>query len=377
MTRSIHFPGLNGLRFLAALAVVVLHLELFKDLEGLPSIIHNPLVNSLGAMGVDLFFVLSGFLITYLLLEEKAQAGKIALLKFYQRRILRIWPVYYLVVFAAFFLIPQLGFLPYARSVEDHFYSKMALYLSILPNGALALYPGIHFASLSWSVGVEEQFYLIWPLLINGTRNYARTMIYFIVCMIGLKALLFLAIHGSMPFPHLSVIKEILVMTRLECMAIGGLAALLLYNPQYGLNRFIMRRELQVIVLVSLVPLTYLIHNTSLDDLKHIIYSVLFALLILNTASGRDSIINFDIPVLNKLGRISYGFYMYQYFVIIPVLQMVKPLFQATGSTIWFNLVYYGSSLTLLILISKLSYQFYESWFIKLKRRYSVVESTN
>lgn len=377
MTKSIHFPGLNGLRFLAALAVVILHLELFKDLEGLPSIIHNPIVNSLGAMGVDLFFVLSGFLITYLLLEEKKQTGKIALLKFYQRRVLRIWPVYYLVVFAAFFLMPKFGFLPYARSVVDHFYYKLALFLTILPNGALALYPGINFASLSWSVGVEEQFYLIWPLLINGTRNYARVMIYFIVSLIGLKVLLFLAMHGSIAFPHLGVIKEILVMTRLECMAIGGLAALLLYYPQHGLNRFIIRRELQVIVLLSLVPLTYLIYNTSLDDLKHIIYSVLFALLILNTASGRDSIINFDIPVLNKLGRISYGFYMYQYFVIIPVLHMVKPLFQAAGTSIWVNLVYYGSSLTLLILISKLSYQFYESRFIKLKRRYSVVESAN
>jgi peptidoglycan/LPS O-acetylase OafA/YrhL len=316
-------------------------------------------------------------LITYLLLKEKTQEGTVALVKFYQRRILRIWPVYYLVVIAAFFLIPKLGFLPYALSVEEHFYSKLALFLSILPNGALALYPGINFASLSWSVGVEEQFYLIWPLLINGTRNYARTMLYFIGCLIGLKVLLFLAIHSSKEIPHLSVIKEFLVMTRLECMAIGGLAALLLYNPQYGVNRFIIRRELQIVVLVVLVPLTYLIYNSVLDDLKHIFYSILFAILILNTASGRDSIINFDMGILNKLGRISYGFYMYQYFVIIPVLHMIKPLFQTASSHFWVNAVYYGISLTILIFVSKVSYDLYESWFIKRKKRYSVVESTN
>ena len=224
---------------MAALAVVVVHLELFKDLAGLPSLIGHPVFGALGSMGVDLFFVLSGFLITYLLLQEKVQTGSIALLKFYQRRILRIWPVYYLVVTVAFLVMPHFGFLPFTQSVLEHFNIKAALYLAILPNVALALYPNINFASLTWSVGVEEQFYIVWPLLIKWAVDHKRVMLYFIAVFVGLKFLLFLSVLLSIDFPHFNVVKDFVVMTRIECMAIGGLAALLLSNPQWTIGRLL------------------------------------------------------------------------------------------------------------------------------------------
>ena len=88
---KVYFPGLHGLRFFAALMVVFSHVELMKDYHGYPNLYAaNLAVYESGRMGVTLFFVLSGFLISYLLLTEKKVARTIAVKKFYQRRILRI-----------------------------------------------------------------------------------------------------------------------------------------------------------------------------------------------------------------------------------------------------------------------------------------------
>src|SRR6267378_8187081 len=93
---SVYFPGLHGLRFFAAMMVVFSHIELMKDYHGYPNLYASNLaVYESGRLGVTLFFVLSGFLISYLLLKEKEVSGSIAIRKFYGRRILRIWPLYF------------------------------------------------------------------------------------------------------------------------------------------------------------------------------------------------------------------------------------------------------------------------------------------
>ena len=92
-TEKIYFPGLNGLRFVAASAVIVTHIELLKQQVGLPSLWDekkHPFFFNAGGLGVYFFFVLSGFLITYLLMSEKKKDGKISIWNFYMRRIFRI-----------------------------------------------------------------------------------------------------------------------------------------------------------------------------------------------------------------------------------------------------------------------------------------------
>jgi len=92
--RIIHFPNLNGLRFLAALLVIIHHIEQLRSILGLPNHWNNVSILRFGDEGVTLFFVLSGFLITYLLLAEREKFGHLAIGKFYFRRVLRIWPLY-------------------------------------------------------------------------------------------------------------------------------------------------------------------------------------------------------------------------------------------------------------------------------------------
>jgi len=106
---KIYFGGLNELRAIAALGVVTHHIEQIKGMNGFSGLNENLsfLIHNLGKASVDLFFVLSGFLISFLLLQEKENNfGKINIKKFYYRRIFRIWPLYYFIMFISFIVIP-------------------------------------------------------------------------------------------------------------------------------------------------------------------------------------------------------------------------------------------------------------------------------
>ena len=107
---KIYFQNLNGLRFFAALLVIIHHIEQMKNSLGLENNWNLPVVLVIGKLGVILFFVLSGFLITYLLLEEERYTQTISIKDFYMRRILRIWPLYFLILLISFFVLTYVPF---------------------------------------------------------------------------------------------------------------------------------------------------------------------------------------------------------------------------------------------------------------------------
>ena len=116
--------------------VMVSHIEWAKKLASLPNIDSVSFVSQLGDSGVTLFFVLSGFLITYLLLQEKKQTQTIQIKNFYIRRILRIWPLYYLAVFLSFFVLPFfIGLAGHADVQESpSFWKELCVFLFFIPN---------------------------------------------------------------------------------------------------------------------------------------------------------------------------------------------------------------------------------------------------
>lgn len=189
----IYFKGFNGVRFIAASAVIVHHIEEYKSvfLFGREDLWARPFAYQLGRLGVALFFVLSGFLITYLLLAEKQKTGKIAIRKFYIRRILRIWPLYFLIVGTGLFIWPHVPLLHTPASMSSDIYAnfgqKLLLYGLVLPNFASALYGNIPMVTHTWSIGVEEQFYLMWPWLVMG-RNPKRTLTV-VLSLVGVLAI--------------------------------------------------------------------------------------------------------------------------------------------------------------------------------------------
>src|SRR5262245_23508948 len=106
---KIYFPNLNGLRFIAAFLVIIHHLEQFKLTFKMDNYWNVPFIEPIGRLGVVLFFVLSGFLITYLLLAEENIKGGISIKSFYVRRILRIWPLYFLIVLLGLWILPNIS----------------------------------------------------------------------------------------------------------------------------------------------------------------------------------------------------------------------------------------------------------------------------
>ncbi len=144
-----HIAGLDGLRALSVIAVVWHHAH-----PGLPA---WPMSYN-GFLGVDVFFALSGFLITTLLLEERAATGGIALGRFYMRRSLRIFPLYYalLALLAIYFLATP------GSAQSASFMQALPLHLAYLSNWV----PVDGFMAISWSLATEEQFYLLWPPLL-------------------------------------------------------------------------------------------------------------------------------------------------------------------------------------------------------------------
>ena len=186
-TDKVYFPNLNGLRFIAALLVIIHHVEQIKYIYNLPNDFSSSFIQIIGELGVVLFFVLSGFLITYLLLEEEKRTGTIAVKNFYLRRILRIWPLYFFIVFLALAVLPNIPFfvLPDyepARVYQD-LSAKILLYVFFLPNLVTPLLGVVPYASLTWSIGTEEQFYLVWPPLLKLFKKYRVALM--IVIVIG------------------------------------------------------------------------------------------------------------------------------------------------------------------------------------------------
>ena len=171
---KLYFKNLNGLRFFAAFMVLICHIELNKKYFKLTN--NREVTRFLGDLGVDLFFVLSGFLITFLLIKEKEYFEKINFKNFYIRRILRIWPLYYFIVILSLFILPKFSifhingsFFEFENNMEA--IKIMLLFIFILPN-VLYLIKPIAFSAQTWSIGVEEQFYLIWPFIVNRFKKY-------------------------------------------------------------------------------------------------------------------------------------------------------------------------------------------------------------
>ena len=366
--KKIQFPGLNGVRFIAAFLVIVDHAELFKSYLGYPTLWANSYSAYLGAFGVSIFFVLSGFLITYLLLEEQQEAP-IRIRHFYLRRILRIWPLYYLIVALGFFVIPHLDFFQvpiYSCDMGDSLH-RLLLFVGLAANVAFVYLPTVPFANVLWSVAVEEQFYLFWPHVVRIKRYLLWIMF---LLLGGYLALKFYAGSVDRQF------ELLVIRTRFSAMIIGGIGAYLVFH-QKAVIQFLYHRGVQIALMVLFVCMGMdWIPYHSLAWMQDELISLVVCGLILNIATNPRSLISLENSVFAYLGKLSYGLYVYHLFVVVLVLKGMPVIVDLQSLPTWM-----GYSLTLgmiLILttgISHLSYRYFESYFLRKKVRYSVVLS--
>lgn len=373
-THKIYFPGLNGLRFIAALCVIITHIESEKLDVGLANYWTNIIVFNLGSLGVYFFFVLSGFLITFLLLTEQRKTATISVSNFYLRRIFRIWPLYYLLVIIGFFVLPNFEFFHhsyYHQFLHAHFWTKFFLFLFILPNLALAIYPGVSLIGHSWSIGVEEQFYLIWPIIIKYSKNALKTIIGFTFCWILLKAIVLLfSVYYGKELIWLNYLKLFLAMSKIECMTIGAVGAYVLFFERTKILYLVYSKSIQIFAFLS-IPLLLLFTPNFLKEAIHIIFSVVFIIIILNVATNANSILKLNYAIFDFLGKISYGIYMYHFVVLFIVIKLLLKYLNTPLNYFVFNILCYSLSLIITVMLAWISYDFFEKRFIDKKKRYN------
>lgn len=350
---KLYLPGLNGLRAIAAVAVVYSHVNLNLNKFGF----QQGKALDLASFGVTIFFTLSGFLITYLLFREERKTGTIGIKNFYVRRVLRIWPLYYLFIALA---------LLYDFLLDSHVHSAgLSYYIFFAPNVPFVVGPMIPLISHYWSLGVEEQFYAFWPWIIKKIARVEYFLIAFIFGFVILKVIAKYADHTNLAYAFLHY-------TRFGCMAIGALGAYF----------YLFRRELLLKVhspFIEILPWLLMIlvafnrfHIFSIVD--HEILAVGTVVIIINQISNPAPLISLETKFLNYFGKISFGLYVYNP-LVIDICSRIFAGFN-TGSALIYFVAYFVVP-SMVVGVSHVSYYYYESIFLRQKESFAVIKSSN
>jgi peptidoglycan/LPS O-acetylase OafA/YrhL len=360
----LYLPGLNGIRAIAALAVVILHTGFSLKNIGLHAAIFGrdasgkPLDYFFGQFAVSIFFALSGFLITYLLLLEKDKR-EISIRKFYLRRIYRIWPLYYGFMFAMVTLI-LLFKVPFEQQ-------SLIYYILLAPNLITPGVTPISFINHFWSIGVEEQFYLFWPWVIK--QNLVKVLMPVII-IIALMFATRLYLFSSAPS---SVLSQFFMANRFDCMLIGAVGGIIYQKDIRWIIKLIDNKTTQFLMLLAGV--LYAVNVIHINPvISHLVISIVTLSIIIGQINVDNRIINLDISIFRYLGKISFGIYVYHQFFIFLFTKLYKDVLY-DGLPKYFLMFFSVFAST--ILVSHLSYKYFESWFIKRKNRYSVIHSSN
>lgn len=330
MKEKIFLNGLNEIRALAALGVLFGHLGLG--------------VKTLAPDMVTVFFTLSGFLISFLLLKEKEKSKTIAIKKFYVRRVLRIWPLYFFyvaIIILLFGWTNNLWFYVFFAGNLAQFYQLIA------PNLG-------HF----WSLAVEEQFYLFWPWLSKYFKSFIVAMSVVLLVYWALKIGVYILYSGE------SKEYQLLYMCKFQSMAIGGVGAFVWYK-KHTIMTWITKPIVELLVYVYFLLLVVGFHHIiSFIDTE--ILSVVVVVFILQQVSGHV-ILKLRSKILSFIGLISFGLYVYHPLIIHGLKEIPYLVSNFTVLVV--------CTLFLSILVSFISYQFLEKPFLTLKEKFVIVKS--
>jgi peptidoglycan/LPS O-acetylase OafA/YrhL len=379
-----HIRALDGVRGIAILAVLVYHFLgagiVLAEQGRSPTLwIDRTVVRVVGTgwAGVDLFFVLSGFLITRILLS--AREGHSYFRSFYARRVLRIFPVYYALLF---FLIVILPYLPGFRADADltKLRHHQLEYWTYLCNIAVSLHPLVdrgNYVGQLWSLAVEEQFYLVWPalVLLLGRR---RLGVFCVLCIIAAPIIRYGLVHGAVPQMHNTLAAFTLMPARMDALTIGGLVAVIAAEPS------LLRRALPWMKVAGASAALFLavlfLKRGGLSGFDEPVLVLGFSALAVTFAAFLTLVIGGSpgslqamckARVLTFFGQYSYGLYIVR-FVIME--QLVKRFSRhgglpvVLGSSLPAGVGFAALGIGLSVVLAWLSWHLFEKHFLKLKR---------
>lgn len=375
-----HIPALDGLRGIAILLVLIYHFSFFLTQPQSGPWLDEAAnkVTGLGWSGVDLFFVLSGFLITGILVDAKA--GSNFFRNFYVRRFLRIFPIYYGFLFILIVLLPQLPSLQGDRDL-DLLSKHQFWYWSYLFNVFVAFKPltdlGLFGNGHLWSLAVEEQFYLCWPAVVFllGRRNL---MLACVACVIGAPLFRFALVEGAVGPLANPLAPGVLAPARMDVLALGGFLALAARRPEE--LRRLLRWAWPVAWASAFVLLALFFWRGSLSFYDEWVQTVgytanafLFgAILTLAVAAAPNTALHSVCThrFLAFFGRYSYALYLFHFQIAVLLAQRVSDaggLPTVAGLEVPAKIVFTLIGISSSVVLAWLSWHLYEKQFLKLK----------
>ncbi len=359
--KRIYLTGFNGLRAIAAISVLLHHV--FSDTFGNWGI--PPIFLTLFSDGVTLFFVISGFLITYLLLKELDVKSTIDIPKFYMRRILRIWPLYYFILLCAIFIAY------FWNQQSQIINSRLWYYVFFTANIPFLTSNGIGFISHYWSIGVEEQFYLFWPWLVKMKKKILLVAVSVFILWISLK-------FGSyLLFTNKSIIYRFFAVNRFHCMMVGAIGAILYYQNNKYFNLIFSNRVILVLSWVLIIFAGFEVdYIPAVIRAEYIAFLSLF--LIMSQINRKQKVFNLENKYFDFLGKISYGIYVIHPLVVF-VLSKIY-LYFSFNTLLPLKVQYpiiYLLTVGVTLLVATLTYEYLEKPFLKLKGKFTIVKSSN
>lgn len=349
-----HIPALDGVRGVAILLVLIGH---FFTYETVAKTRVFTLLSSIGGTGVDLFFVLSGFLITRILLSTRESPA--FLTNFYARRILRIFPLYYGYLFVLYAILPLLGLAqtPPARVQIWTWTYLQNVSMTFFPSRSQSL---VEWTPHLWSLAVEEHFYLVWPFIVKFVDR--RRLPWILACMIPFAVLSRWLVLSAGYGP------AYLTPCRVDALGLGSLLAVIAGNEgEFKRWGRLLRRALLVLVPVAFagvfifsgrgLPVVQLFKDTG----TALLYTgVVMAVLQARRGGLIDSILSHR--SIMTVGKYSYGMYVFH-----------LTIFGSLGAVvagIWAPLRFLALA-GAVFLLAATSWQFYEQPFLKLKKRFA------
>jgi len=370
-----YFENLDGFRFILAMIVFASHSRLGEALIKVSSIdFVNRLILtfSKGYLGVSSFFVLSGFLITYLMIEEKDRQSAFNLKNFYLRRSLRIWPLYYSVLAFTFFIYPIVKTALGSKDQNPFDLLHQVLFLANFDSirvqhaGLVGVAPMM--IGINWSVSIEEQFYFLWPLLflLFDPRKF------WIGCLlIVLTSWIFRALtsdSANLYYHTLSVVSD---------LGIGAFFACLCYYNS-GFVNVIEHANKGVIIFIYLSGISILMYSDLLfsNSFDHsssrMINALFFIFIILEQSYAKHSFFKFsNLKLISSLGKYTYGLYMLhpigvQASIIVFRFQNIQ-----REQSFFHAMLYSVLAFTVSIILAIAGYYLIEQRFLKMRKKFA------
>lgn len=360
--RKFRFENLDSIRTIAFFSTFLAHAFYAESESILKSDAFQFITGfrQIFSFGVPIFFVLSGFLITYLMLREQHLIGKFSLKDFYMRRVLRIWPVFFLVLLIGFVVFPIVRDLilhdPYVETAD------WRMYVFFLSNFDQINQPELPYGiglGPTWSVSIEEQFYLVWPLFLLAFRRLS-----FIIPIV-------LVIFSSLVFTSMFSFSSKHTVYCMTYLAVGA-----------GFGYFSYYQEKFIRKITNINGSVFLLSVGILFALIYIsakVYSSIFIVFLIAVIIGYIIVYQCyanrmtlkSIPLLERWGKYTYGLYLYHVICNFVIHMLIDKIAGIPESLSMVLFVKPFLSLILSMIVSFYSYHYFERFFLSLKKKFT------